>query len=170
MKKFILISMASLMSFQSGAFAKGSSRVSDIVSESQDEIKMDKAELKQKLSDAQAYLDILKADLASAKEENGTYRISTSIRKGAIIAAGTSALVILGLGIRRMLPAKNTAGSALMMDYAFSTLAAISTVASTGVALGAHGMVVLTDDEIVDIEQKVQVIENEIQRLQKELA
>lgn len=169
MKKFILISMATVLSFQSGAFAKGSARVGDILKDSQEDINLDKAELKQKLADAQAYLNVLKDELAQAKEENGTYRISASIRKGAVIAAGVSALTIVGLGIRRMLPAKNTSGNALMMDYAFSTLAAISTVASTGVALGAHGMVVLNDDEIVEIEQKIQVIENEIHRLQKEI-
>jgi hypothetical protein len=165
MKRILLTALAGLISLQSVAFA--SSRVALIADATAESRAAEKAELQDQLNAAQAGLKELKQSLNEANENSGRYYLALSYRNGSAIAAGVSALGLIGLAATRQ---PVTKPAQYMIHLAVSALVGISLVVNVGTALVAEGYVVLTEYQVTELREKIASVELAITDLQTQLA
>lgn len=165
MKRILLTALAGLLSLQSTAFAV--SRVALIADATAESRAAEKAELQDQLNAAQAGLKEMKQALNEASEKSGRYYLAISYRNGSAIAAGVSALGLIGLAATRQ-PA--TKPAQYLIHLGVSAVVGIAMVVNVGTALVAEGYVALTDYQVTELKERIASVELAITDLQAQLA
>lgn len=109
-------------------------------------------------------LSLLRADLTTARQSNDPLRVSLLVKQTGQVVIGLGLAVVAGVGIRNVIKYGDAlAGTSKIINGELG--ATMAQVGGIVALLGAHGEM-STDDEVVIIEEKIDLLLAKIERLQ----